>query len=249
MRSEFLPWLEQQYDHDVAEALLSRATRVERYHGDLDRAYETDRLEAVLASLRYTPQDERRRRPNPSRISFEGNIRSNINAFRAAVEQYRRFRAEVGGAPRADSAETGRAGSPTASLDDDGGQKINLERDLQAALRDQIDQLEPGLKVIDGGAARQVETGSIDITARDAHGRTVVILLKAGVAGQRTVGQILNFMGEVQAEEPDQPVRGLLIASTFDRKGRSMARMAPALSLRRYAVSFQFLAVDEQTVG
>ncbi len=101
--------------------------------------------------------------------------------------------------------------------------------------------------MIDDGVAHQVESGTIDITARDSEGRTVVILLKGAMAGPRTVGQILNFMGEIQAEDPKTPVRGLLVAPSFDRKGRSMARMAPSLSLRRYQIDFRFMTVDEAT--
>ncbi|MEO7026273.1 MAG: endonuclease NucS domain-containing protein [Caulobacteraceae bacterium] len=245
VRSDYQQWLEQQYDQDVAKALLSRAARVEKYYGDLDRNYDSDRLEGLIGSLRYSPQDERRRKPNPSRISFEGNIRSNINAFRAAVDQYRRFRAEDPDAD-ADSAEFAtQAVAAVQGGEDDGGQKIHLDRDLQVALRRAIDLLEPGLRITDGGAPRQVESGPIDITARDAAGATVVILLKAGAGGQRAVTQILSFMGDVQAEEPNTSVRGVLVASSYDRKGLAVARMAPSLTLRRYEVSFRFLPLEE----
>lgn len=246
VRSDYQPWLDQQYDQEVAKALMTRAARVEKHYGDLDRNYDADRLDGVIGSLRYSPQDERRRKPNPSRIPFEGNIRSNINAFRAAVDQYRRFRAEgpdSGGTERA--AISDEAAPAAQSSEDDSGQKIHLERDLQAALRRTIDLLEPGLRIIDGGISRQVESGPIDITAQDATGATVVILLRAGVGGQRAVSQILSFMGDVQAEAPDAAVRGLLVAATFDRKGRSVARMAPALSLRRYEISFHLSSVDD----
>lgn len=247
VRSDYQQWLEQQYDQDVAKALLSRAARVEKYYGDLDRNFDSDRLEGLIGSLRYSPQDERRRKPNPSRIEFEGNIRSNINAFRAAVDQYRRFRAEDpdadGDTDRADFAT--QAAAAVQGGEDDGGQKIHLDRDLQVALRRAIDLLESELRITDGGAPRQVESGPIDITARDAAGATVVILLKAGVGGQRAVTQILSLMGDVQAEEPNTSVRGVLVASTFDRKGLAVARMAPSLTLRRYEVSFRFLPLEE----
>lgn len=43
---------------------------------------------------------------------------------------------------------------------------FGLERDLQRALRNNIEQLERGLKIIDGGKERKVESGFIDITVR-----------------------------------------------------------------------------------
>ena len=44
---------------------------------------------------------------------------------------------------------------------------IRLERDLQSVLRQSIEQLESGLKIVDGGTERTVEGGRIDITAGD----------------------------------------------------------------------------------
>src|SRR4029077_805972 len=69
--------------------------------------------------------------------------------------------------------------------DEEGGQRIGLERDMQAAIRLDIEQLEKGLAIVDDGAERVVDSGFIDITARDSAGTTVVIELKTGVAGQR----------------------------------------------------------------
>ena len=44
---------------------------------------------------------------------------------------------------------------------------FSLERDLQAALRKNIETLEQGLKIIDGGKERNTAAGRIDITAQD----------------------------------------------------------------------------------
>jgi RecB family endonuclease NucS len=52
---------------------------------------------------------------------------------------------------------------------------FGLERDLQLALRRSIEQLEPGLTVMDGDREQTVASGRIDITARDRDGTTVVI--------------------------------------------------------------------------
>ena len=111
---------------------------------------------------------------------------------------------------------------------------------MQAALRIEIEQLEGGLTIIDDGAERSVDAGFIDITARDASGTTVVIELKAGVAGQRAIAQILSYMGDVAAEEEGVTVRGILVASNFDAKAKAAARMVPNLILRKYSVRFTF---------
>ncbi len=124
-------------------------------------------------------------------------------------------------------------------------QLIGLERDLQAALRRAIEQLEPGLEIIDDGAERSVSSGFIDITARDARGSIVVIELKTGTARQNAVAQVLSYMGDVADEEPDAEVRGILVASDFDKKARAAARVVPTLSLRAYKVNFEFTNADE----
>ena len=80
---------------------------------------------------------------------------------------------------------------------------------MQAALRIEINQLESGLTIIDDGAERSVDSGPIDITARDTSGMTVVVELKPGPAGQRAVAQILSYMGDVAAEEESGKVRGI----------------------------------------
>ena len=118
---------------------------------------------------------------------------------------------------------------------------MGLERDLQAALRIDIKQLESGLTIIDDGAERSVDSGFIHITARDASGTTVVIELKAGEANQRAIAQILSYMGDVAAEEENIKVRGILVASDFDSKAKAAARMVPYLVLRKYNVRFNFL--------
>ncbi len=94
---------------------------------------------------------------------------------------------------------------------------FGLERDLQRALRSNIEQLEQGLKITDGGREQTVESGRIDIIAEDRNGITVVIELKAGAADREAVGQILSYMGDLSA-----------------------ARAVPNLKLKRYNFKFSF---------
>lgn len=248
MRADYKAWLEaEKYDSGSIATQLSRTTRVETYYGDLDQHYRHDRLQSVVEALRYSADDERRNRPNPSKIPFEGNPRTNLASYRNAIEGYRRFLAEqetTGDAPTPSASPTAQA---IAGEIEDLAQRIGLERDLQATLRLQIEQLETGLRIIDEGSERYVESGRIDITAQDARGAVVVIELKAGVAGQRAVAQILSYMGDVAVEEQGAPVRGLLVASDFDRKAVAAASMVPALALKRYAVRFQFSEIGAAT--
>jgi hypothetical protein len=234
MNTTYRSWLERQsYEAETIQAQMHRAGRVEEHYGDLDEHYDRDKLRGVTDELKYSTADERSNRPNPSRIPFNGDTRKNLASYRHAVEKYCKFRRET-----QDDGVNGAA--------DDRGQLVGLERDLQAALRRSIEQLEPGLEIIDDGAERSVASGFIDITARDARGAIVVVELKTGIARQGAVAQLLSYMGDVAEEEPDQTVRGLLVAGDFDKKARSAARMLPnaVLSLRSYRVRFEFKDVD-----
>ncbi len=238
MLANYREWLEQQkYQPGTITAQLHRAGRVEEHYGSLDEHYSRDRLESVINALAYSSEDKRRNRPNPSKIPFEGDIRSNLASYRDAVKRYRKFRDSADGS--GETPAVGDIGSEGSTPKDD-GQRIGLERDLQAALRLQIAKLEEGLTIIDEGAERSVDSGFIDITARDAGGVTVVIELKAGAAGQRAIAQILSYMGDVAADEENGKVRGILVASEFDNKAKAAARMVPNLILRRYSVKFLF---------
>lgn len=239
MKAGYRHWLEEQkYATNTITAQMHRAGRVEEHHGDLDEHYDKDRLASLIDLLRYSNDDQRHNRPNPSKIPFDGNVRNNLASYRNAVERYRKFRDAAGDAADVNETEAGHAGSGGSSIAEDVGQRIGLERDLQAALRIEIDQLEQGLTIVDDGAERSVESGFIDITARDASGTIVVIELKAGPAGQRAVAQILSYMGDVAAEEENGKVRGILVASSFDAKARAAATMVPNLILRKYGVRF-----------
>src|SRR5438034_11779091 len=99
MKAAYHQWLEQQkYDAATINAQMYRAGRVEEHHGNLDEHYATDRLADLIKTLRYSTDDRRHNRPNPSKIPFDGDIRNNLASYRNAVERYRRFRDSVGDA-------------------------------------------------------------------------------------------------------------------------------------------------------
>ncbi len=118
---------------------------------------------------------------------------------------------------------------------------FGLERDLQRALRLNIEQLESGLKILDGGNERSVPSGRIDITTEDERGATVVIELKVGEADRDAVGQILSYIGDIDDEKP---VRGILVAGDFTKRAISAARVVPRIELRRYSFRFSFESVS-----
>lgn len=83
------------------------------------------------------------------------------------------------------------------------------------------------MEIIDDGAERSVASGFIDITAKDGTGAIVVVELKTGTARRGAVAQIPSYMGDLLDEEPDERVRGILVAGDFDKKARAAARVVP----------------------
>jgi len=116
---------------------------------------------------------------------------------------------------------------------------FGLERDLQMALRTNIEQLEPGLQIIDGNKERTTEAGRIDITAQDDHQNMVIIELKAGTAAPEALTQLLAYMGAIERQE-HQAVRGILIASDFHPRLVYATRAVSNVDLYRYHFKFTF---------
>ena len=115
---------------------------------------------------------------------------------------------------------------------------FGLERDLQLALRRNIEQLEPGLTIIDGDREQTFPSGRFDITARDENGTTVVIELKAGGADRDSIGQILSYIGDLT--DLTTQVRGILVAREFSPRTVAAARAAPNIRLVEYGFRFTF---------
>jgi endonuclease len=119
---------------------------------------------------------------------------------------------------------------------------LSLEYDLQRGLRENIEQLEKGLTIEDGGKEKFVPSGRIDILATDANKNIVVIELKVGTAEHGAVAQILSYMGDLQ-EESGKPVRGIVIAHDFTARAVAASKPVPNIELRKYGFNFTFKKV------
>lgn len=222
------------YEAPTQSTSISALRRIEGAYGSLDEAFLADGLEGILSELIYSKSDERGGQPNPSRIPITGSLYNGLSSLRTHLSFYRRF---LEAEDNASVPVIGLVEAATAEEEKD--RTFSMERDLQAALRASISQLEPGLTVIDGGTERTVASGRIDILARDAAGCVVVIELKAVKAPRDAVAQVLAYMGDLQDEAAGR-IRGMLIAPDFDAKAVAAARVVPGLKLVRYSFSFTF---------
>lgn len=85
------------------------------------------------------------------------------------------------------------------------------------------------------------DTGPIDILAISKDKKELLVVeLKKGRASDSVVGQIQRYMGFVLDElaEPDQTVKGIIIALDDDLRIRRALRVSPNIDFYRYEVSF-----------
>lgn len=112
---------------------------------------------------------------------------------------------------------------------------LHYERELKRLVRAQLERVEAGLVEVDGGQEREVPTGRIDITARDANGHYVVIELKAGPCPAGALEQVLGYSADIEAET-GTPCRAVLVASQFSDRLRAAAKRANECYLVTYQV-------------
>ena len=118
---------------------------------------------------------------------------------------------------------------------------ISVERDLQDYLEQRLTELEPGLKLHDGGVEYETDAGKIDILAVDEEGALVVIEIKSGKAKDNALGQILGYIGCLYSSRPDDKnIRGILVASGFDQRVIYAAKKLTNIKLITYKLSFIF---------
>lgn len=225
MDPRFRNWAAGRLSANSQNSYLSGLRSLEQAYGDLDVLHREGGLAGLFDELTYSAEDERHGRPNPSRVPIQANLGRQLSNLRSHLRFYAQF-----------------LDSDTDHPESEPGQCFGLEADLQAALRANLGQLEPGLVVDDGGMERKVASGFIDILARDARGIPVVIELKATPARREVLGQIAAYMSDI-AEETGASPRGILVAPDFDAKLVSGARLIAGLSLMTYAINFRFDAV------
>ena len=244
LENEYRAWLASQgKEASTQSTSCSMIRRVEAAYGDLVDAFLNDGLETIQSDMVYTKADQRNNEPNPSKLAMDGDLYNGLSSVRTHLGYYRRFLEDQASDRHPSPAvQPPATNDPSADADEPPEAILSLERDLNAALRQSIGQLEDGLEIVDGGKERSVASGRIDILAQDQHGRRLVIELKAVRAPRDAVAQVLAYMGDVQTETGGD-VRGMLIAPDFDPKAISAARMVPSLELRRFTFQFRFEAV------
>jgi len=120
-------------------------------------------------------------------------------------------------------------------------QAFAAESDLRDYLAENPGRIEPGLKLYQdktrSGVEFSIDAGFIDILAVDAQKRFVVIELKVGRGRNKTIGQLLYYMGWVDKNLGAGPCRGMIIAKEISDDLEIAVRRVPDVTLHQYTLS------------
>lgn len=94
--AEFRAWMESNgHSPSTQSTQATDAKRLEAHYGDLDEAFDTDRLEGLRSQLRYSKEDERAGRDNPAMFPINGDLYGNLSHYRSTLTYYAKFRTDA----------------------------------------------------------------------------------------------------------------------------------------------------------
>ncbi len=138
----------------------------------------------------------------------------------------------------------GRAPEPTSDEDADdasGDQQFAAESDLRDFLSNNPGVIEPGLRLYKSddrsGVEFPVDGGFIDLLLIDRTEQLVVVELKVGRGRNKTIGQLLYYMGWIDKNLAKAQCRGMIIAKEISDDLLVAVRRVPGVSLHRYILS------------
>jgi len=147
------------------------------------------------------------------------------------------------------SLEPGADSGAEQSLDSEQALEFALESHLRDFLARNLERIEPGLQLHasseNKGVEFPVDGGRIDLLAVDRNGQYVVIELKLSQGRNKTLGQLLYYMGWVDQHLGKGPCRGFIIASEITEDLAVAVARVPGVSLAKYRMSF---AIEPVTV-
>jgi hypothetical protein len=187
-----------------------------------------------------------------SRLHHPSTNSSDDHLFKVASGQFRLYQPESDPAPihefiQGDVAREEEITAGEEDVDDDarpGSSEFLLERDLQRYLAENLECLEPGLKLYEADGIRgfEFEAGGgrrIDILAVDRAGGFVVLELKVSKGYDRVVGQLLRYVNWVRFNlaEPGQRVRGIIVCRSMSEDLRLACASISDVELFEYQLS------------
>jgi hypothetical protein len=146
---------------------------------------------------------------------------------------------------------------PEAETDGEGkfNQEQALKFALEAHLRDflaqNLDRIESGLRLHvspeNKGIEFPVDGGRIDLLAVDRNGKYVVFELKLSQGRNKTLGQILYYMGWVDQHLGKGPCRGFIVANEITDDLITAVARVPGVHLAKYRMNFALEPIKGQS--
>jgi hypothetical protein len=167
-----------------------------------------------------------------------GNTPTGETNRRRYLQIKARYEAFLGGRGPESAAETEGEGPS------DSGQatEFALEAHLRDFLAKNLERIETGLRLYASeernGVEFPVDGGRIDLLAVDRNGKFVVIELKLSQGRNKTLGQLLYYMGWVDRHLGEGPCRGFIIASDITEELSIAVARVPGVRLANYRMSF-----------
>lgn len=120
--------------------------------------------------------------------------------------------------------------------------RFALEEHLRDFLAKNLDRIEKGLRLYQennvSGIEFSIGGARIDLLAIDESGKYVVIELKVSQARNKTLGQLLYYMGVIDEHLGNGPCRGMIIASQITPDLIVAASRVQGVTLGRYKMTF-----------
>ncbi len=133
--------------------------------------------------------------------------------------------------------------------DEEEAQSFAAEADLRDYLANNLERVEPGLRLFvqeeRRGVEFPVEGEFIDILAIDKHGSPVVFELKLSRGRSRALGQLLYYMGWVDSHLGKGRCRGIVVAKDVTDDLAIATRRVQGVSLFRYKLSVSLEPVEQ----
>lgn len=225
-----MTWRRDQFDAYFAAVLGGKPTSFAKYRSFLNR---TDQLAGGLDEL------IEQRGVEGTRAWVKEQTEGPFNKFasdaRSIVNSYLGFVLENA----AEKLEIGSSSAPAVEAQQPAGTIFKIEKEMQAAIRADLEALEAGLVAVDEGIEVTTATGRIDILARDAGGCLTIIELKAGPCPTGAIEQALGYAQSLQ-DERGEPTRAILIASSFSLRQKAAAQRTLDFTLRVYSYSMSY---------
>jgi hypothetical protein len=217
------------FERYFADVLGGKPTSFAKYRSFLNRTDQlAEGLDELIASQGFDGvRAWARNQTEPPFDKFPSDARSIVNSYLGFVHASGDFTAALTLPVHAQGGS-----EPISAM-------FKIEKEMQGAIRRDLEAIESGLIAVDDGIEVTTATGRVDILARDAGGLLTAIELKAGQCPSGAIEQVLGY-AQALSEERSEEVRAILIAGSFNDRQKAASKRAVGLVLKTYSYQMSY---------